>query len=386
MTTINILLNSKTIIFFLGIGYLLTFILISAYSRDVIRALPVRTFFLGKCLQSCSWFLVVLRGDIPDFLTISVANSLMFIGASLESISLLRLRNEWRGGFRHLYRLSVLLSIVGFQLVVLIHSKEDMRIAYSSLIMAVLLAPLYRLIKGPSPLMKIIGYIYLFVVASNLIRGATALFTDIPASFYTPGIYQLFYLVMSYILTILSIMGFLLLWKEKTNQELIHYASYDDLTGALNRRTFMSRAQSFLIRCARKKEAVSYLLFDIDNFKDINDKYGHHVGDLVLKDVTKRIGQQLDENDLFVRYGGDEFGILLPGKDESASSELAERIKKMLETAPSNLPVAYTISIGVLTIVPDPHTQLESMYTKCDQALYAAKRNGRNSIFRSLTS
>lgn len=383
MTNINILLDSTTILIFLGIAYLFTFILISAYWRDVIKALPVRIFFLAKLLQSCSWFLVVLRGDIPDFLTISVANSLMFVGASLETISMLRLRNEWRTSYKIMYRLAIPFSIAGFHLIMLIHNEEDARIAYCSAALAIILAPLYRLVKGPSPLMKVIGYIYLFVIAANLVRGTTALFTNIPASFFTPGIYQLIYLVTIYILTILGIMGFMLLWKEKTNQELLHFASYDDLTGALNRRTFMSSAKSYLNLCAKKGEAVSYLLFDIDSFKNINDKYGHHIGDLVLQDVTKRIRHYLDKDDLFVRYGGDEFGILLPGKGERESSALAERIKIMLQSAPTTLPVSYTISMGVLTVVPDQHTHMESMYTKCDQALYTAKRNGRNTIYRS---
>ncbi|CAM3537130.1 GGDEF domain-containing protein [Paenibacillus lupini] len=375
------MLDSTTIVIFLGIGYLFTFIVMSAYWHDLIKALPVRTFFVAKLLQSISWFCAVLRGDISDFLSITVANSFMFIGASLEIISLLHLRNEWHAAFRKIYLSFLLLSIVGFQL--LLHQNEDIRIAYCSIILVFLLAPVYRLIKGPSSLMKVIGYIYLFVIAANIFRGVTALFTDISASFYTPGIYQLFYLLTIYLLTILSIMGFLLMWKEKINQDLIRYASYDDLTGTLNRRTFTEHAKDFLTRSAKKREAVSYLLFDIDSFKDINDTYGHHIGDLVLKDVTNRIKQQLGENDLFVRYGGDEFGILLPGKNEAQSNELAERIKKLLETVPSSLPVTYTISIGVLTVVPDQHTHLESMYTRCDQALYTAKRNGRNSIFRS---
>ncbi|SFE80015.1 diguanylate cyclase (GGDEF) domain-containing protein [Paenibacillus catalpae] len=383
VTTISILLDSTTIILFLGIGYLLTFILISAYWRDVIRALTVRTFFLGKLAQSVSWFCVILRGDIPDFLSISIANSLMFVGVSLEIISLLSLRNEWRAGFRKLYLWGIWLGIIGFQLVILIHNEEDLRIVYGSFVLAFLQAPAYRLLRGSSLLMKVIGYFYLFVAAANVFRGATALLTDTSVSFFTPGIYQLIYLLAVYLLTVLSIMAFLLLWKEKINQELLHYASYDDLTGTLNRRMFTANAKASLDRYARKKEAVSYLLFDIDCFKDINDTYGHHVGDLVLKDVTNRIKQQLGENDLFVRYGGDEFGILLPGKNELESSTLAERIKNMLETAPSSLPVSYTVSIGVLTVVPDQHTLLEAMYKRCDQALYNAKRNGRNSIFRS---
>ncbi|WP_284241120.1 GGDEF domain-containing protein [Paenibacillus glycanilyticus] len=386
MTIINITLDSTMITIFLGAGYLFTFILIGAYWHDALKELPVRTFFMAKCLQSAAWFLAVVRGEIPDFLSIAVANSFMFIGAALESIALLRLRNEWQRKFRTPYLLAALFSIAGFQLVILVHNSEEWRIICGSLFLAILLAPSYRMVKGPSSLMKVMGYAYLLVVAANLIRAATASFTDTSVSLFTPGFYQLIYLVSVFILTILGIMGFLLLWKEKSNQELLQYASYDDLTGALNRRMFTSGAKPLLEQCAKKRQHLSYLLFDIDSFKDINDNYGHHTGDLVLQDVVRRIRPLLGNNDLFVRYGGDEFGILLPGRNEPESSHLAEQIKLTLETAPSHLPVPYSLSIGVLTLVPDPHTRMETLYTRCDQALYAAKRNGRNRIARSQIS
>lgn len=237
--------------------------------------------------------------------------------------------------------------------------------------------------RATTLLMKIMGCLYLFVIATSLIRSGAALFSTQIVSLFTPSIYQTGSFLALYLVMILGNTGFVLLLKEKADQELIRLASYDDLTGTLNRRTFTSHANQYLTEYAKKKKPLSYLLFDIDWFKTINDTFGHNAGDQVLQDLAAQIKRQLGKDDLFVRYGGDEFGILLPGRDENESNELAERIKQTLDGAIGRgLPVTYSISMGVLTVIPDPHTQLETLYTSCDKALYIAKNNGRNGLFR----
>ncbi|MFD3449918.1 GGDEF domain-containing protein [Microbacteriaceae bacterium 4G12] len=233
--------------------------------------------------------------------------------------------------------------------------------------------------------MRIIGSLYLLVIVASLVRGVTALLSStVSASFYTPGVYQLISLLFIYLITILGNIGFVLLMKENAYKELIHLASYDDLTGTLNRRTFTEHAKQYLGEYAKKGQPLSFLLFDIDSFKTINDTYGHFVGDQVLQDLTTQIKQHLGKKDLFVRYGGDEFGILMPGKDETESDKIVARISQTLNGATSrNLPVTYSISIGILTVIPDQFTYLETLYTTYDKALYNAKANGRNGVFRS---
>ena len=103
-----------------------------------------------------------------------------------------------------------------------------------------------------------------------------------------------------------------------------------------------------------------------------------------MQDLAARIRRLLGPNELFVRYGGDEFGILIPFKDAVQSGDLAEQVRQAPDgAADRGLSAAYTISIGILTVLPDRQTQLETLYTLCDKALYAAKHNGRNRIVRS---
>lgn len=382
----NLYLDTKTIMLLLAIGYLFTLILIGAYGLNHKKSLTIKSFFLAKCFQTIALFCMVFRGEITDFLSIFFANSILFIATSLEVIALLNLQNALRPKTKMIYLLLNLLSIIGFYFIFLFYNKENVRIAYYSFATAVILFPVYRIVLGKAHtlLMRIIGSIYLLVIAASLARGMTALLSSTSStSFYTPGVFQLISLLSIYLVINLGNIGFILLMKEKADHELICLASYDDLTGTLNRRTFIENAKQYLINYTNKGQPLSYLLFDVDSFKTINDTYGHHVGDQVLQDLTSRIKQYLGKDDLFVRFGGDEFGILMPGKDEAESNEIATQFKRILNEAISpNLPVIYTISMGVLTVIPDRYTQLEALYITCDKALYTAKSNGKNGVFR----
>ena len=383
----NLPLDTRVIILLLGIGYLFTLFLIIAYEYNHIKKLTANTFFLAKCTQTIAWFCMVFRGGNFDFLSIAFANSLLFISYTLEIIALLNLKDELHAKKKRIFFVLTLLSIIGFQLILIFYNKENVRIAYFSFVTAAIYLQAYRIVFGKvlTPLMRIIGIMYLVAVVAFLFRGIVSLTSStFSTSYYTPGSYQLISLLSIFIFTNLGSIGFILLKKEKVDQALIHFASYDDLTGTLNRRTFTNNAKQYLSHYAKKEQPLSYILFDIDNFKEINDTFGHHMGDLVLQDLTLKIKQQLDKDDLFGRYGGDEFGILMPEKDVAESNKMIERIKQSLNSISSfNLQVTYTISIGIITITPNPSTKLEMLYTTCDNALYKAKSNGRNGVFRS---
>ncbi|WP_308637162.1 GGDEF domain-containing protein [Paenibacillus silvisoli] len=384
----TLLMDSQTILLSLGIGYLFTLVLIAAYWHDSIKSASVKTYFLAKCAQTTAWVCMIFRGQIADFLSISFANSILLLGASLEIIALLGLLGTLRPLAKRLIIAAGCASVAGFQLVLLLINEENIRIIYCSFVFAAILFPAYRMLfgRGRTLLMRVMGFLYMVIACGSVFRGASTMLADASTSFYKPGMYQLVWLLSIYLITIMLNMGFVLLLKENTNKELVRLASYDDLTGTLNRRTFAAKAKDSLSEHARKGQPLSYLLFDIDWFKTINDTHGHHVGDQVLQDLAARIRQQLGKDDLFVRYGGDEFGILLPGKDEAASSEIAEVILQTLRgsgTVLAPLPVTYSISMGILTTVPNARTQLEALYTTCDKALYMAKSNGRDGLYRS---
>ncbi|MGC5325022.1 GGDEF domain-containing protein [Brevibacillus sp. SYSU BS000544] len=382
----DLLLDMKTIFITLVVGHLFTVILISAYWRHHQKDTTINTFFIAKCVQAIAWFFLTLRNGIPDVLTISIANSLLFIGASLEIIAVLMLQHAFTVRLKKVYILLTICNIVGFHLILFFYNFESVRIAFASVGVAVLvIIPAWRMVreKTASMLMKIIGYLYLFVIVSLFGRAVVALFLNQSMGLFTPGIYQTLSFLALYLVMMQGNTGFVLLLKEQVDQELLRLASYDDLTGTLNRRTFIFRAKQCIRENARKQKPVTLLLFDVDYFKKINDTYGHDIGDRVLQSLSEKIIHHLGTENLFGRYGGDEFAILLPGIDEIEATECAEQIRQLAGSLHvQGISVPYTLSLGILTVVPDQQTQLESLYISCDKALYGAKKNGRNCVYQ----
>lgn len=163
--------------------------------------------------------------------------------------------------------------------------------------------------------------------------------------------------------------------QQKSLQKLV---ITDPLTGALNRRC-LDAALNHAREChQRSKSHETVLMMDIDHFKDINDSYGHEVGNEVLVDVVDLIKSRLRLLDMFFRYGGDEFIILLYETSVTAAGKLAEELRKLIENNKSSNDVKITISIGLAEIKENETT--EEWVSRCDHALYEAKQNGRNQI------
>jgi diguanylate cyclase (GGDEF)-like protein len=164
------------------------------------------------------------------------------------------------------------------------------------------------------------------------------------------------------------------------HSEIEKMATTDGLTGLFNHRVFQEKLTEELKRLNRFSETISLMLVDIDFFKRINDTYGHPVGDLVLKNVSKVVRQTIRDIDIPARYGGEEFAIILPGTDETAAENIAERLRKAVQeksfTAQGKT-FNITVSIGIAT-APTNAKGKEELIDKADQALYFAKQNGRN--------
>ena len=162
------------------------------------------------------------------------------------------------------------------------------------------------------------------------------------------------------------------------NQQLEQLATTDGLTGIWNRRHLESVIQASIERSSRYGEPLSLILCDIDNFKSINDRCGHPVGDQVLIEFCQRIGQTLRRSDGFGRWGGEEFVILLPHSDQQAAAALAEQLRQRVAAAPFPGAGAVTASFGVAE--RQAGESEEAWFQRVDQHLYAAKAAGRNRV------
>jgi len=158
-------------------------------------------------------------------------------------------------------------------------------------------------------------------------------------------------------------------------------ACTDHLTGLLNRRALMDNATELCTRQAKRKEPVAVLMFDLDHFKSINDRFGHALGDSVLRLFGQVVRTSTRAHDLIGRFGGEEFVAIVPGGLESAS-KIAERVRSAFEAAGVMVDehaVGATVSIGTAAAY-DAVTSIDALIARADAALYRAKHEGRNRI------
>ncbi|MNB67667.1 putative diguanylate cyclase YcdT [compost metagenome] len=382
-------LDIGTILLTLVIGNVATALLVATYRFRVPVHKALSRFALSKWLQSACWLLVLMREVWSSPVLVLLANALFLAGGSLEIIALLILAEVFDVRSRRYLIIIASAGALAYGLVYFGHGSEDLRIVTASLTTSfALFWAAFRLLfsRKNSSMLSLMGLAYGIIASAILVRGLAPLFSDKAMNVFSGGIVQHLYYLGMFLFMIIGTAGFVLLLREKAYERLQRMATYDELTGVLNRRAFSQQAEEVVRIAAVRKEPVSFLLLDIDHFKRLNDSYGHLVGDGVLRGFAVSVGNCLGPRDLFGRFGGEEFAVLLQGADEAASEETAERIRK--EIMDSRLEgmeghsIQYTVSIGVITIVPQRQTRLDLLYKLGDAALYRAKHGGRNRVER----
>ncbi len=164
-------------------------------------------------------------------------------------------------------------------------------------------------------------------------------------------------------------------------EQLEEMATIDPLTGIYNRRHFLDLVETELKKAQRYNVTVGIIMYDLDNFKNINDEYGHAAGDLVLRETVDAVKGQLRSYDIFARYGGEEFVIFTSYKEEDGMRSFAERLRGAIERARikyNDAEISITASFGVAKIPPG--CSFDEAMLAADTALYQAKEDGRNRV------
>lgn len=167
-------------------------------------------------------------------------------------------------------------------------------------------------------------------------------------------------------------------------QKSLALALTDSLTGLYNRRYLMAHLDGLLARASEGNQGPSLLLFDIDEFKRVNDTHGHAAGDAVLKEVAGRVSRHVRGFDLVVRYGGEEFVVVLPETPLPVALVVADRVRSVVAEKPIEVPqlpvgLSVTISVGV-AVAHLGEDDAASLLRRVDEALYLAKNSGRNCV------
>ena len=346
----------------------------------------------GDALNAVGFLLIALRGMIADALSIVLANVLLLGAAAL----FLKGVRSFRGvaGRTVISALLIVLQLLVTLYFTFVIDNVGVRIISFSLLTMLLFAmgALDLLRNTPQDLrfsFWLTGGLFavqaLFMLARALLTGLGPAFGDL----FAPNLIQTATFVWALLMGVSMTFGFLMLNSErleadlkKAQVELQRLAKTDFLTGIANNRSFFETGEREIQRARRYGRPLVVLMFDLDHFKEVNDTYGHAVGDRVLVAVAATCRYLLRDVDLFGRLGGEEFGVLLPETDLAGGRSTAERLRAAIaETAVDvdGAKLRITISIGAAVLSPED-VRIEEPLKRADDAMYEAKRSGRNRV------
>jgi diguanylate cyclase (GGDEF)-like protein len=339
----------------------------------------------GDALIAIGFSLNLLRDVIPlPLVTIVLANSLIISGVMLIQLGILRFlgrKASWLATSSIFF--IYLISILYFTY---IQYNISLRVAIVSGTLAIyLLLCAYALFKYNEPayrsMARFTGGVLFLSGLFMLIRSVSALVLPPIDNIYAPSVFQLAYFLTALISSYLWTVGMISMVSRRLTADLRIQATTDFLTRRPNRRAIQAIIEREAALSARNGQPYSLAMIDIDRFKDINDTFGHQIGDQVLIKVMERVEASIRHTDQVGRWGGDEFLLLMPGTHPNAATGVIERIiEEVTGTSvlqARNNSIWCTLSIGVAGST-HPLSELGDILTAADLALYQAKQNGRN--------
>lgn len=343
----------------------------------------------AMALVSISWACIEVRGVIPDLVSIIAANTLFSASVSLELAAVYTYRGlNWP---RRQCILPVLATLLAFSIIPT-NDLSDHLLASSIILGSQFLMLAIALyddsISRNGHAWRLLFISTVIMLPIMALRGFVAHFgylefAGVRSPFMPNPIQLAAYISVMGTITLGSL-GFILMTKERADREIQHLALTDPLTRILNRRAFLDQAAQEVAFSRRHELPLALIMLDVDHFKRINDRYGHLVGDDVLIELTRLMASRLRKQDVFGRYGGEEFCILLPGTDDTGALAAAESLRMAVESAVFAAAcggVSVTISLGAGTFESsgmDPESALIRLFEDADASLYEAKRGGRN--------
>ena len=327
--------------------------------------------------------LLARRGVISDFLSIAVANALILLAAGLNWAGARSF--EGRGTPVWWYAPPALAWVVACQFAFFAGNINLRAAVVSVVIGAFLFVTGYELWRGRAEKLfaRWAAVVVLLAYGTVMLgRGALSFSEPLPDS---RALFEskLFATVALGTLLFMNALAFALLALAKERSELQHKrASHiDPLTDLLNRRAFYASSEACFVHQERRKRPLAVLAFDLDRFKQVNDRFGHAVGDSVLEKFSAAVRRELRATDIVGRLGGEEFAALLPDCDEAQAREAAERVRRAFAAEAGHAMTADlvpTVSIGI-AIHRDAET-LAALLARADKAVYRAKDQGRDCI------
>lgn len=383
-------LDIRTMVFLLALGCLMLGIAQLLTRRAEQRGMGIGTWASANFAQCAAWALLALRDLIPDFASVSLGNGLLIASFALQRQALLQLQQ------RPTHEAQVWLPSLALAVLLLFIEQAPGRIIAASTLIALLCFANAHLLLGAHPSKvrrgeQLVGGFYLMLALAQSLRVAhSALANDKPEHLFANNAIQGLTFITLYAAVVFLSFGFVLLVNQRLARDLERLATLDSLTEVYNRRMWSVLAEKELTRSRRRTAPASVLMFDLDRFKTINDRFGHLAGDKVIQCFSQRIRDNLRSFDLFGRYGGEEFCLFLPDTGLDEGLLLAERLRQLIAAAPCQIDehhtLPFTVSVGISCAQPGGVASLEQLLDQADQALYHAKSNGRNRVARYIAT
>jgi len=346
----------------------------------------MRPWVRGLLALPLALLLLALRGSIPDVLSIVVANTVLvlaFAGFTLGVRHYLALTT--RGWWLLLPVLLTTTTTFVFSQVAPSYSIRVLSVAIALLwLLLLLLRPLAPALRRGGPVgQQVVAVTFAMAAVSVVLRLAAQLIAAVPAgNILDPTLANVAAMIYLAIGPLLASVGFVLMSNERLIAEAMHLSTVDALTGAYSRRALNELSERALAEARRHRRPLSVLMIDLDHFKRINDTYGHDAGDAVLIELVRRIRHTLRAEDFVGRMGGEEFVAVLPGTPEEEARQVSERLRTVMARDTfihGGEEIPFTVSVGVAERDAG-EAEFEVLLKRADDAMYAAKRAGRNRV------
>ncbi|WP_073216307.1 GGDEF domain-containing protein [Massilia sp. CF038] len=380
-------MDITTMVLALALGNLALCAALFFFDYEQRKSAALSTFTIARQCQAAGWLLLYFRGNgvLPDPVSIPAGYAALFAGVALEAGALWEAAGyvRWR---RPTYALLTL--AIGTYLACYAIDEMGLRVVAGALILgACYLACTAALAtgwRGGSMLRRFLVLASALLALLVAARGALVLLMPEGWGWLSNGMLQAFSSGAFYLLMLLGGFGYLLLSREQVQAELARLALVDPLTDVPNRRGFFDKLAPWLALARRPGQPTALVLIDLDQFKRVNDSYGHPAGDAVLRQVVEVCQKQLRDSDQLGRMVGVEFALLLPRTGEAEAMLVAERMRAAIAAAAiktERAMVSLTASFGVTTIRAEDSSV--SLFQRADAALQAAKQGGRNQVVQA---
>lgn len=377
-------MDITTMVLALALGNLTLCAALFFFEYDQRKSLSLSTWTISKQFQAAAWLLLYFRGNglVPDPISIPAGYALLFVGVALEAGAL------WEGAGRLRWRRPtywfLALAILAF-LACYVIDEVGLRVVAAALILGLCYlsgaAALATGWRGATMLRRVLVVATTVLALLVAARGLLVLLMPGGWGWLSNGLLQSLSSTAYYLLMLVGGFGYLLLTREQLQLELARLALVDPLTDVPNRRGFFDKLAPWMALARRPGLPTALVLIDLDQFKRVNDSYGHPAGDALLRQVIEVCKKQLRDSDQLGRLVGVEFALLLPRTGPAEALLVAERMRAAIAGGAiktERAMISMTASFGVTAIRADDSTV--SLFQRADQALQLAKQGGRNRV------